>query len=247
MRLRILLPLVFTAVTGAFTAPLAAAAGASTAKPIASLSGAISDEQSTTYWAYTVKAGPVRSAPSARARQVDTVHLWTEDGFPEDYLVLAQEVYPHQTWFEIRLPGRPNGRTGWVPEQALGALHVTHKHLVVNERFKRLTLYLWGRKLFSAPIGIGTPSTPTPTGRYWVRETFVVRPADPFYGPFAFGTSDYSTLSEWPHGGVVGIHGTNEPQLIPGSPSHGCIRMKDSDVSRLWALLPVGTPVTITG
>lgn len=70
--------------------------------------------------------------------------------------------------------------------------------------------------------------------------------ATPFYGPCAFGTSDYSTLSEWPHGGIVGIHGTNEPWLIPGAPSHGCIRMKDQDITRLWPLLGIGTPVTIT-
>jgi hypothetical protein len=225
-------------------APLAHAATGG--KAIAALSGPISDERITTYWAYAVKDTPVRSAPTARARTIDRVHLWTEDSLPEDYLVLAQEVYPRSTWFKIRLPGRPNGRTGWVPEQALGTLRVTHKHVVVDERRQRLTLYVWGRKLFSAPVGIGKPSTPTPTGDYWVREKFVVYPADPFYGPYAFGTSDYSTLSEWKHGGIVGIHGTNEPSLIPGAPSHGCIRMKDSDVSRLWPLLAIGTPVTIT-
>jgi hypothetical protein len=223
----------------------ASIASANPNSPIASLSGPISDEQTTTYWAYAVAAKPVRSGPSTRARVIDSTHLWTEDSLPEDYLVLAQDVFPHETWFKIRLPGRPNGRTGWVPEQALGTLRVTHKHLVINERTRRLTLYVWGKKLFSAPVGIGKPSTPTPTGRYWVREKFVVRPADPFYGPYAFGTADYSTLSEWPHGGIVGIHGTNEPGLIPGAPSHGCIRMRDSDIGRLWPLVPIGTPVTL--
>jgi hypothetical protein len=193
-----------------------------------------------------VKAVPVRAAPLAHARAVDSVHLWTEDSFPEVYLVLAQKVYRHRTWFKIRLTGRPNGRTGWVPEGALGRLHVTHKHLVVDERRLRLTLYVWNRPLFSAPIGVGTPSTPTPDGHYWIREKFRVN-SDPFYGPYAFGTADYSTLSEWPHGGVVGIHGTNEPQLIPGRPSHGCIRMRNQDITRLWPMLPVGTPVTIRG
>jgi hypothetical protein len=175
---------------------------------------------------------------------IDSVHLFTEDGFPEDYLVLAQEVYSHLTWFKIRLPGRPNGRTGWVSEQALGALQLTHLHVAIDERRLKLTLYRWGREIFSAPVGVGKPSTPTPKGNFWIREKFRV-PSDPFYGQYAFGTSDYSTLSEWPHGGVVGIHGTSEPWLIPGTPSHGCVRMKDSDVSRLWPLLQVGTPLTI--
>jgi hypothetical protein len=210
----------------------------------AAFSGPISDELSTTYWAYSVRALPVRTAPLAWARAVDSVHLWTEDGFPEVYLVLAQKVYRNGTWFEIRLPGRPNGRTGWVPERALGRLEVTHKHVVVDERRLRLTLYLHGRPIFSAPVGIGTPATPTPTGHFWIREKFPVASV-PLYGPYAFGTADYSTLSEWTHGGVVGIHGTDEPSLIPGRPSHGCIRLRNQDISRLWALLPVGTPITV--
>jgi lipoprotein-anchoring transpeptidase ErfK/SrfK len=218
------------------------AAAAST--PDASLSGPISDEQSTTYWAYSVEAMAVRGAPASNAPVVGQVHLWTEDGFPEDYVVLAQAVYPNRTWFKIRLPGRPNGRTGWVPEQALADLSVTHKHLVLDKSHRRLTVYVWGRRIFSAPVGIGKPSTPTPTGNYWIRERFRVV-GDPFYGPYAFGTADYSVLSEWPHGGVVGIHGTNQPGLIPGTPSHGCIRLKNADVTRLWQLVGVGTPLTV--
>jgi lipoprotein-anchoring transpeptidase ErfK/SrfK len=223
-------------------APIAVASGP--AKPIASQSGPISNERTTTYWAYSVQATPVRVAPNPTARVVGSTRLWTEDGFPEDYLVLAQEVYPDITWFQIRLPARPNGQTGWVPEQALSGLHLTHKLVVVDERHLRLTLYASGRKILSTPVGIGKPSTPTPKGHFWIREKFRVH-NDPFYGPYAFGTADYSTLSEWPHGGVVGIHGTNKPQLIPGRPSHGCIRMRNPDITRLWSLLPVGTPIRV--
>jgi hypothetical protein len=223
-------------------APGALAAGPG-GTPIASLSGPISDEQSTTYWAYSVETAPVRAAPNPHGRIITHLRLWTEDGFAEDYLVLAQQVYPDETWFQVRIPGRPNGRTGWVPEEALGNLSVTHKHIVIDEEHLRLTVYVWGRNVFSAPVGIGKPSTPTPKGRFWVRERF--RSSDPFFGPYAFGTSDYSTLSEWPHGGVVGIHGTDLPWLIPGRPSHGCIRLKNSDVTRLWKLVGVGVPLTI--
>ena len=71
-------------------------------------------------------------------------------------------------------------------------------------------------------------------------------PADSLYGPVAFGTSALSNVeTDWPGGGVIGIHGTDEPQLIPGHPSHGCIRMRNGDVERLSRLLPVGTPLTI--
>ncbi len=68
---------------------------------------------------------------------------------------------------------------------------------------------------------------------------------DPTYGPYAFGTAAYSVLSEWPGGGVIGIHGTNEPKLIPGRPSHGCVRVPNAAITRLWRLMPIGTPVLI--
>jgi lipoprotein-anchoring transpeptidase ErfK/SrfK len=92
---------------------------------------------------------------------------------------------------------------------------------------------------------VGRPNWPTPRGQFYVRDR--VRSLDsPFYGPVAFGTSARSAvLTEWPAGGFIGIHGTNEPGLLPGWVSHGCIRMRNPDILRLARLLPVGTPLTI--
>jgi lipoprotein-anchoring transpeptidase ErfK/SrfK len=103
-----------------------------------------------------------------------------------------------------------------------------------------------GRKVvLRAPVGIGKRGTPTPAGRFYVRDR-VVRYASPFYGPVAFGTSARSaTLTDWPGGGFVGIHGTDRPDLIPGRVSHGCIRMRNRDILRLAALMPVGTPLRV--
>jgi hypothetical protein len=55
------------------------------------------------------------------------------------------------------------------------------------------------------------------------------------YGPWAFGTNACSGLSDWPGGGVIGIRGTNQPYLIPGWPSHGCIRVANRPIRRLRA------------
>jgi lipoprotein-anchoring transpeptidase ErfK/SrfK len=120
-----------------------------------------------------------------------------------------------------------------------------HTHLVVDrERFKATLLYD-GRSIFTAPIGIGKAEWPTPTGEFYVRDRLNGF-GDPFYGPIAFGTSARSAvLTDWPDGGFIGIHGTNEPQLIPGAISHGCIRMRNRDIIRLARLMPVGTPLTI--
>ncbi|HEY5342176.1 MAG TPA: L,D-transpeptidase, partial [Solirubrobacteraceae bacterium] len=141
--------------------------------------------------------------------------------------------------------GRPNGITGWVPANALGELHVVRDYLRIDRGALRATLFRKGRAIWSAPVGVGRSSLPTPPGHFYVREKLRAI-GGPFYGPYALGTSAYApTLTEWPGGGVVGIHGTDEPQLIPGRPSHGCIRLRNADITRLWQLIQVGTPIDI--
>jgi lipoprotein-anchoring transpeptidase ErfK/SrfK len=140
---------------------------------------------------------------------------------------------------------RPNGRTGWVRDSALGPLYRVRTLLVVDRHKLRATLYKRGRRRWSAPVGVGKPSTPTPPGHFWIREKFKTHGRGGIYGPVAFGTSDYSVLSDWPGGGVIGIHGTNEPSLIPGRPSHGCIRLRNRAATRLWAWMPIGTPLRV--
>ncbi|MBC7459988.1 MAG: L,D-transpeptidase [Thermoleophilia bacterium] len=117
--------------------------------------------------------------------------------------------------------------------------------LVVSRSRYRATLFDRGRVIWTSPIGVGAPSTPTPAGAFWVREKFRVTTLGGSFGPRAIGTSNYSTLSDWPGGGVIGLHGTNEPDLIPGRPSHGCIRIPNQAITRLYDLLPIGTPITI--
>ena len=95
------------------------------------------------------------------------------------------------------------------------------------------------------PVGVGTAVSPTPRGEFYVRNR-LTRYANEFYGPLAFGTSVRSPyLTDWPDGGFVGIHGTNQPELLPGRVSHGCIRLRNDDILRLGELMPVGTPITI--
>lgn len=206
----------------------------------------LSDERTTTRWAHTADLQPVFSRPAGSARRVARLRLLTEDKFAEVYLVLSKWTNPAgNTWLKIRVPARPNGKTGWVRESALGALHTVHTHLRVNRRTLRVTLYERGRKRFSARIGVGKAGTPTPGGHFWIREKFRVK-GHTIYGPRAIGTSAYApTLSDWPGGGVVGLHGTDQPSLIPGRPSHGCIRLRNRDILRLYRLLPTGTPVDI--
>jgi lipoprotein-anchoring transpeptidase ErfK/SrfK len=139
----------------------------------------------------------------------------------------------------------PNGQTGWVPRRVLGGYQFVHTRLVVDRDRFTATLFSDGHTVFRAAVGIGRPESPTPRGDFYIREKLSGF-GNPFYGPVAYGTSARSAvLTDWPGGGFIGIHGTNEPQLIPGRISHGCIRMRNDDILRLSRLMPVGTPLTI--
>ena len=205
----------------------------------------LSNETTLSRWAYTNLTSKVRKSPSSRARTVGKLRFNTEDGPPEIYLALQMYTTANgDEWVQIRIPGRPNGRTGWVPRDALGDFKTVRTQLVIERKKLRITLYKSGRRVFSARVGIGAPSTPTPAGNFWIRNKLKGF-GNPVYGPIAFGTAAYSSLSDWPGGGVVGIHGTNQPELIPGRPSHGCVRLKNSNILRLSRLLPMGTPLLI--
>lgn len=231
----------------ALLVPLALAAPASaTDGPSPAGSVRLSNERTLSRWAYPDFPTPIRTLPIATSKQIARLRYRTEVGLAEVYLVLRRWTDPDgRDWLQIRIPKRPNGQKGWVPDSALGPLHLVRTLLVVDRRDLRATLYRSGRSIWRSPIGIGTVSSPTPAGRYWIRERIVLPDPSGTYGPIAFGTSAYSRLSDWPRGGVVGIHGTNQPELIPGRPSHGCIRIPNEAISRLADLMPIGTPVQI--
>jgi lipoprotein-anchoring transpeptidase ErfK/SrfK len=138
---------------------------------------------------------------------------------------------------------RPNGHVGWVPRTALGSFQTTDMEVTINRVTNYLTVYRKGAKIFTARTGAGAPDSPTPTGHFWITESFAS--TDAFYGPWAFGTSDYAQLTDFPDGSIVGIHGTNEPWLVPGNPSHGCVRVVDGDDVTLEHLLSIGVPVLV--
>jgi hypothetical protein len=206
----------------------------------------LSNERTFTRWASAATRGKAYARPSVAARRVGRLRLLTEDGFPEVYVLLAaRRDATGAAWVRLRLPQRPNDVTGWVRRGALGPFYLVHTTLVVRRRALRITLYDHGKPRFRAPVGMGAPGTPTPTGSFWIREKFHVG-GNSLYGTRAMGTAAYSdVLTDWPGGGVIGVHGTGEPGLIPGRPSHGCIRLKNPDIERLYALTPVGTPLLI--
>jgi len=193
----------------------------------------LSNERTFTQWATVARDYRIFQSPDAHSKAVGHLHDYTEDGLPEVYLLLrATWDSGGQEWVRLRIPMRPNGRTGWVRREALDSFHLTNLLIVVDRRQMQMQLYNNGKLLWHAPVGVGKPSTPTPAGHFWIREGFKISDRSSGYWPYAFGTSDYSTLTEWPGGGVVGIHGPyHQPQYIPGRPGRiGVLRISSPKV-----------------
>lgn len=213
--------------------------------PAASVTKRLSNETTLSRWAHTNIPAKVRIKPNAKSRSIARLRYFTEDARPEIYLALKSTTNSDgDTWVQIRVPGRPNGRKGWVPRNALTAYKVVRTQLVIDRRKLTATLYKKGRRIFRTRVGVGKKGTPTPGGRFWIREK--LKGFGKVYGPLAFGTAAYAPgLTDWPGGGVIGIHGTSQPGLIPGRPSHGCIRLRNAAILKLSRLLPLGTPLHI--
>jgi lipoprotein-anchoring transpeptidase ErfK/SrfK len=148
-------------------------------------------------------------------------------------------------WYKLSLPGRPNGQRGWARSDAV-AVRPVRNRIVVDRDAKTIEVrrIAGGKLLLRSVVAVGKPGAETPLGRnYFVQSRYV--PVDPFFGSFALETSAYSRLSDWPGGGIVGIHGTSLPQLLGQAVSHGCVRVRNAVATRLRALAPPGTVIDI--
>ena len=196
-------------------------------------------------WAPVRRPIVARAAPRPGAEVVAQVSELTPEGTGNLVQVLGRRRAAGNLWLDVRLPSGAAEQRGWVPRPALGGYGFVHTRLVVDEARLRAVLLRDGHPVFAAPVGIGAAGTPTPRGKFYVRNR-LTRYASPAYGPIAFGTSARSDqLTDWPAGGFIGIHGTDRPDLLPGRVSHGCIRMRNRAIRHLDRLMPVGTPLTI--
>jgi|tagenome__1003787_1003787.scaffolds.fasta_scaffold20300504_1 lipoprotein-anchoring transpeptidase ErfK/SrfK len=150
-------------------------------------------------------------------------------------------------WLHVRLPGRPNGVTGWI-RKAETAVATTRWHVVVELGLRRVVVYRAGRQVLIARAVVGKPSTPTPRGEYFVEEDVRLRPAD-VGAPFALALSARSTvLQEFDGGpGQIALHGlANVGGTLGTAASHGCIRLDSTTMHWLVVHIGPGVPVTIS-
>jgi lipoprotein-anchoring transpeptidase ErfK/SrfK len=190
----------------------------------------------------------VLARPQEGAKRITVMKQFRSDFRPQ--YVLALDVVRTKkgapAWYRISVPGRPNGRTGWVRARSLD-LHPVHKRLVVYRDSRRFEFWSGNRLLRSGKVAVGKPGAETPLGLFYVTWKFdpSIDPSWAVLGAYAFETSAYSKLTDWPGGGIVGVHGTPWPELLGQAVSHGCIRLDNRDVEYLKNRVPLGTPVKI--
>jgi lipoprotein-anchoring transpeptidase ErfK/SrfK len=166
--------------------------------------------------------------------------------------VLATRNGPGGSWLLVRLPGRllpgpPNGRTGWI-KAAQTRVWAIRWHIVVSLGQRRARIFNAGRLVRSFLVVVGKPSTPTPTGQFFVEENIAEPPSFPG-APYALATSARSNVfTEFDGGpGQVALHGVGGG--LGGTPgqaqSHGCVRFTTAAITWLAARIYPGTPVTI--
>lgn len=201
----------------------------------------------------------VRSEPAGQPLLLDVTETGTpeqvtidnpnENGVAATFLVTERGVdAAGTTWHEVLLPVRPNMSRGWINDEDV-TLASTDLAVEISVGGHRLTILDEGEAVAEHPVAVGTPENPTPRGTFFIKE--LLQPPDPTggYGPLAYGLSGHSPSikdsAEFP-GGVIGIHGTNRPELIGTDVSHGCVRLENAAILDVYDHeLPLGTPVTI--
>lgn len=189
-----------------------------------------------------VYADPGATTAEQTVSAADVLSL--PDLTPLTFLVVAQE----DDWVQVDLPVAPGGSTGWLRAQEV-TLATTDYRIEVRLGEHRLLLHDADQVVLDVPVGIGVAEAPG-AGTYFVKE--LLQPPHPGgpYGVYAYGLSGYPpVLQSFAAGrGVVGIHGTDQPELVGTDAPNGGIRMLDADVTRLVEEfgLPLGTPVEVT-
>ncbi len=220
-------------------APLAAAAEPSPPSPAVA------------WTAQIVHPVAARSAPRANATVVARITTYTAFSRRSERLLVLSPVQTDpatgRRWVLVRLPERPNGARGFVPLDAV-RLRATRNRIVVRVAARQVEIWRAGRRVARFAAAVGTTGTPTPTGMFAVQDPVPAGPSQRSYlGPYIITLTAHSTMLKSFMGGdgLVAIHGTNAPGLLGQAVSHGCIRVSNDAVARLYAISTPGTPVEV--
>jgi lipoprotein-anchoring transpeptidase ErfK/SrfK len=191
----------------------------------------------------------VRAKPRTSARRVSTIPArrpLTRVRTVLPVLAVKTAEGGGPAWLRVTLPGRPNGRTGWIMAKD-AKLSTTPWRLTVTLASRTVEVRYGGQIVRRFRAVIGAPSTPTPRGDFFVEESVSIGAQAPG-GPYALALSARSAVLQEFNGGPgqIAIHGSQGLSGALGSAvSHGCIRVSGSAISWLAARIDAGTPITV--
>jgi L,D-transpeptidase catalytic domain len=200
--------------------------------------------------ARVVAVAVVRPHPGAGRilRLLATRTRWS--GAPQRLLVLASRTGADgQPWLRVRLPGRPNGSSGWIKRDRVVVRHVPW-WIDVSLSRRLVQVFRDGSLVRQFRAVVGAPSTPTPVGLYALYESDPQPSASDFVGSWVIQLTAFSDVLDNYGGGPgrVAIHGRGGASLadpLGTARSHGCIRVENSDVQWLARTVAAGAPVRI--
>lgn len=230
--------------------------GAESEDPTASEETASADVRppSRTHGAWVAKilwATTARPAPGSSKRGVPVGTTVASGYYPQELLVLARRTLPNgEGWLQVRLPTRPNGASGWIPEDAV-RLRRTDWWVRIRTGQRTVSVYEKGRLRLRTRAVVGARATRTPHGLFAV--LLVAKQTKPrgFLGPWALHLTAHSDVLDDYGGGAgrVALHGRTGASLrdrLGSARSHGCVRVPNREITTLARWLRAGTPVQIT-
>jgi lipoprotein-anchoring transpeptidase ErfK/SrfK len=249
----VLVPLPKQAQPGAASVDRAAAPPA---KPVV-----VAEDDSATPLAESPRAttGPARQAPPGRltVQVTKPVRLHAGPGGPVIGGILPKTEFSSDTllpvvrqrgsWLGVISSALPNGRIGWISTNTALVAYRTRYSVVASLGRREVVVRRAGRVVLRFPVAVGSPSTPTPTGRFAVTDKLLTEDPGSPYGCCILALSAHQTQTPqgWGGGDRVAIHATNLPETIGTAASLGCLRGPADEVRRIVDTVPLGTIVTI--
>jgi hypothetical protein len=148
-------------------------------------------------------------------------------------------------WFAVESDVLGNGVVGWVPRTAAVRLRMVRSAVEADLSKRQLTLREDGRVVFRRRVSIGSPGSPTPTGRFHVTDQISGRRWRLGCCIVVLSGNQPRLPAGWSGGDRLAIHGRPSPRESFGTPtSAGCLHATEQTLQAL-SRLPLGTPVVI--
>jgi lipoprotein-anchoring transpeptidase ErfK/SrfK len=189
-----------------------------------------------------------RVKPTLQAR--GAAHLWTNTGFSNRravYPVLRHKLFPDGSeWVQVRALRNRTQVKVWIPTWATRRVWIAYK-IKVDISSRLATIYKNGRVNRRFRVVVGAPSTPTPTGTWYVVDRMHLHTSWS-QGTWALATSAFSRVLKRFDGGQgqVALHARallRDP--VGTAASHGCVRFNDGNIAWMAAHIPNGTQIQI--